>query len=135
MDTPFRPCPLAGISAKDLYALASAKRFEDEAMKAVEAAGREAIDKALMLGIAAYMPGLATHDIADLKRSLTMEPTHEEGLQLVLWAPTGEAIMFIGEPKWPEGEHADLSKITIEVPYELVKDQDRRWLGRRNGNY
>jgi hypothetical protein len=135
MDNSLTPRPIPDRSPKQLYEMADLRRFEDAVREVVKEASTQAEEKALLLGMEAYSPSLAAQGIKALRPFLTREPTHEEHLYLIRYAPTGEAIMFIGEPTWPEGEYTNPSQIKVEVPYELVKAEDRPLLARSNNYY
>lgn len=128
MNDTFAKSPLSGVSPEQLYGMAQQKAFDNEIIRAIEEKGRAAVDEALLLGLTAYSPKLAAQGLEVLKPQLTQEPSHVEELYLVRWGPTGDAIMWIGEPRWPVGEWPDLGQIKVEVPYELVKADDRKWL-------
>jgi len=130
------PSPLLGVSKADLFKLAEQRRFEDEILQHVAKLGREAVDKAIMLGLAAYDARYANPEwtIDKVRHLLTSEP-FDVDLQLVRFAPTGKAFMIIGEPGWPEGEWTDLGSVKIEVRYELIKAEDRKYFGSINSVY
>lgn len=121
-------------TAADLYRLGESKEVERKITELVQQLMQEAVDKTLLLGMEAYSPSLAKLGIDALRPDLISEPSHQEGIALIRYKPTGEAIMFIGVPEWPVGEYSDVSKIRIVVGHEIVKADDRRWLtDRRNG--
>lgn len=115
----------------ELYAAQQAKEVEEAVYEFIEKAGREAIDKALLLGIEAFDPTLAAKGI-EFCRPMLMEEPKDEDISLVYFKHSGEAIMFIGKPKWPDGEYGSIYEIKIQVPYELIKAEDRPWLNKKH---
>jgi predicted dinucleotide-utilizing enzyme len=95
---------------------------------------KETVEKALTLGIEAFKPEAAARGIDYWRPLLHTVPTHMEGYDLVIWTPTGEAIMFIGEPRLQDGVDIDVTSLKAIIEYELVKAEDRPWLtDRSNG--
>jgi hypothetical protein len=114
----------------ELYKMQQGKELDSTIMYLVQKVMQDATDKVLLLGLEAYSPALAKLGIEALRPHLISEPSHQEGLALIRYKPTGDAIMFIGGAELSPGKYSDVSKITITVAHEIIKAEDRKWLSR-----
>ncbi|MBX0290962.1 hypothetical protein K3G63_10960 [Hymenobacter sp. HSC-4F20] len=122
------------LSIQELYTAQQTNMVEQYVYEFIEKSGREAIDKVLLIGLEAFNPALAARGI-EFCRPMLMEEQCDEDYSLVYLKHSGEAIMFIGKPKWPEGEYGSISEIKIEVEYELIKEEDRKWLNKKHTHF